>query len=129
VLISSIAAPTGLPALADSRRPISSAAASSESAIFSSSRLRSWGVVSFHVANACSAASTARSTSSLDDPGTLAMTSPLAGFSTSMVSPDAASTKSPPMNCWYVFTRSSVSVTGGDLLEGRCCARGRDGSM
>ena len=51
-VISSIAAPTGLPALALSSRPISSAAASSESAILSRIRLRSWGVVFFQVANA-----------------------------------------------------------------------------
>ena len=51
-VISSIAAPTGLPALADSSRPSSSAAASSESAIFSRIRLRSWGVVFRHVWNA-----------------------------------------------------------------------------
>ena len=98
--ISSIAAPTGLPAFADSSRPSSSLEASSESAIFRRSRLRSWGVVCFHVWNAVSAAFTARSTSSFADAGTFAMTWPLAGFSTSSVSPDAASTNWPPMNCW-----------------------------
>ena len=99
-VISSIAAPTGLPALADSSRPSSSAAASSESAILSRIRLRSWGVVFRHVWNAVSAALTARSTSSFADAGTLAMTWPFAGFSMSSVSPDAASTNWPPMNCW-----------------------------
>ena len=100
VRISSIAAPTGLPAFWLSSRPISSAAASSESAILSRIRLRSCGVVFFQVAYACSAALTARSTSSAALPGTLAITWPVAGFSTSMVSPEAASTKEPPMNCW-----------------------------
>jgi hypothetical protein len=50
-------------------------------------RLRSWGVVFLHVWNAVSAALTARSTSSADDAGTLAMTWPFAGFSMSSVSP------------------------------------------
>ena len=40
------------------------------------------------------------------------MTLPSAGFSTSSVSPDAESTHSPPMNCWYVLTRSRTSVIG-----------------
>src|SRR3954451_8789604 len=109
--ISSIAAWTGLPAFWLSRRPNSSARDSRASAIFSSIRLRSCGVVCRHVSNADAAAFAARSTSSLPDAGVCATTSPVAGFSTSSVSPDAASTNSPPMNCWYVFTRSSVSVT------------------
>jgi hypothetical protein len=69
--ISSIAAPTGLPAfwLSSCRSP--PPLASSESAILSRSRLRSCGVVSFQLANAFSAALTARSTSSARsrDPG------------------------------------------------------------
>ena len=63
-VISSIAAPTGLPAFWLSSRPSSSARASRASAIFRRSSERSWGVVFFHVANALSAAFTARSTSS-----------------------------------------------------------------
>ena len=45
------------------------------------------------------------------DAGTLAMTWPFAGFSMSSVSPLADSTNSPPMSCWYVLTRSITSVT------------------
>ena len=75
------------------------------SAILSSARLRVWGVVRPHVSKAVSAASTARSTSAGPEAGTCATTSPSAGFSTSSVSPDAASTHWPPMNCWYVLTR------------------------
>ena len=44
------------------------------------------------------------------------------------VSPAAASTNSPPMNCWYVFTRSSVrSRTGPPRARGT--ARGADRSV
>ena len=62
--ISSIAAATGLPAFFDSRRPSSSARASSPSASFRRARLRSAGVVCCQVSKAVAAASTARSTSS-----------------------------------------------------------------
>ena len=97
--ISSIAAPTGLPAFFDSRRPSSSARASMASASLSSIPLRSAGVVCRQVSKAVAAAFAARSTSSAPDAWTLAMTLPSAGFSTSSVSPDAESTHSPPMNC------------------------------
>ena len=63
VVISSIAAPVGLPVWLDSRRPSSSAFSSMMSAILSSARLRVWGVVSDHDSKAVAAASTARSTS------------------------------------------------------------------
>ena len=98
-VISSIAAPTGLPAFWLSSRPSSSARASSESAILRRSRLRSCGVVFFQLWNAVSAASTARFTSSAADAGTLAMTWPFAGFSMSSVSPLAESTALPPIDC------------------------------
>jgi hypothetical protein len=111
--ISSMAAATGLPAFFDSRRPISSARASMASASLRSARLRSWGVVLPQVSKAASAAFAARSTSSAPEAWTLAMTVPSAGFSTSSVSPDAESTHSPLMNCWYVFTRSATSVISG----------------
>ena len=61
--------------------------ASSASAILSSSSERSWGVVFFQVSKAVSAASTARSTSSAELAGTLAMTWSLAGLMTSAVAP------------------------------------------
>ena len=98
--ISSMAAPTGFPVWLDSSRPSSSAFASRMSAILSSARLRAWGVVRLHVSKAVSAASTARSTSTWPEDGTWATTVPSAGFSTASVSPDAASTHLPPMNCW-----------------------------
>jgi hypothetical protein len=60
---------------------------------------RSCGVVLRHSANAASAALTARSTSSAELAGTLAMTLSLAGLITSAVRPSAASTNSPPMSC------------------------------
>ena len=63
VVISSIAAPIGLPVWLDSRRPSSSAFSSMMSAILSRARLRVWGVVRDHDSNAVEAASTARSTS------------------------------------------------------------------
>ena len=97
--ISSMAAPTGLPALALSSRPSSSARASSASAILSRSSERSCGVVFFQLWKAVSAALTARSTSSFELAGTLAMTWSSAGLMTSAVRPSAASTNSPPMSC------------------------------
>ena len=119
VVISSIAAPVGLPVWLDSSRPSSSALASMMSAILSSARLRVWGVVSDQVSKAFAAASTARSTSAAADAGTVATTSPVAGFSTSSVSPDAASTHWPPMNCWYALTGMRVSVTGASMARRR----------
>ena len=119
VVISSIAAPVGLPVWLDSRRPSSSAFSSMMSAILSSARLRVWGVVSDHDSKAVAAASTARSTSAPLDAGTVATTSPVAGFSTSSVSPDAASIHWPPMNCWYDLTGLRVSVTGASMARRR----------
>ena len=98
--ISSMAAPTGLPAFFDSSRPSSSARASIASASLSIIRLRSWGVVCCQVSKARAAALAARSTSSAPEAWTWAMTWPLAGFSTASVSPPALSTQAPSMNCW-----------------------------
>jgi len=66
--------------------------------------MRSLGVLSRHSDQAFLAASTARSTSSADPRGTSAITSPVAGFSTSIVSPLDDSTHSPPMNCLCCVT-------------------------
>jgi len=128
--ISSIAAPTGLPAFRLSSRPSSSARASIASASLSRARLRSWGVVCCHVSNALAAALTTRSTSSGPDAWTWPITWPLAGFSTARVWPPALSTQAPPMNCWRVVVFSRVSVTSwgppGGLADGaRRWARAR----
>src|SRR5436190_3774321 len=112
---SSIAAPTGLPALRLSSRPISSPRASIASASLRRAFDRSPGVAAPHAGNAFAAAWTARSTSSAALLGTFAITWSLAGLITSSVSPDALSAHSPPMNCWYVLTASSVSVMAGLL--------------
>jgi hypothetical protein len=61
---------------------------------------RSVGVIFGHgpLSKAARAAATARSTSALDDAGTLPTTSSVAGFTTSIVSVPAGVTQSPPMN-------------------------------
>ena len=87
----------GLPASAASRSEISSACSSRMSASFSIALARSAGVVAAHPGKAAFAAATARFTSSSDESGMSAITSPLAGFVTSSVSPLAASTDSPSM--------------------------------
>src|SRR6266508_2035456 len=94
--ISSRAYDKGLPTLADSIRASSSAYSSMIDASFSNNSPRSPGVESSHSGRAARAASTARSTSSAAQRGTSAITSPVAGFSTSIVSPDPASAHSPP---------------------------------
>ena len=68
--------------------------------------MRSFGVFDLPPSHAFLAASTARSTSSAVPRGTSAITSPVAGFSTSIVSPLDDSTHSPPMNClcWVTDT-------------------------
>ena len=71
--------------------------------------MRSFGVLPFHSSHAFVAASTAFSTSSTFPRGTSAMTSPVAGFSTSIVSPDVESTNSPPMNCFCCVTDTLTS--------------------
>src|SRR5262249_6319319 len=74
----------------------SSAFSSSTRASASRSSERSPGVVSSHPGKAAFAASTAASTSSAEHRGTTPSTSSVAGFSTSMVSPEAACTQLPP---------------------------------
>src|SRR6266508_376121 len=102
--ISSRAAGSGLPTFCDSSSASSSACSSSRSASLSSASARSPGVVSSHSGSAFFAACTARSTSSAPARGTSAITSPVAGLSTSMVSPPAASTHSPPIQFWSFVT-------------------------
>ena len=130
--ISSFADPSGLPTFCDSSSASSSACWSSASASFSSISARSPGVVSSHSGRAFFAACTARSTSSALERGTSAIVSPVAGFSTSMVSPPAASTHSPPTRFWcfetvvltvYLLRRIPVSrvrrcaiVTGSTVM-------------
>src|SRR5437899_747800 len=99
--ISSRDAISGLPTFTDSSCASSSAFSSSTSASLWSSSERSFGVLSSHSGDACFAASTARSTSSAPQRGTSAITSPVAGLITSIVSPDALSDHSPPMKALY----------------------------
>ena len=101
---SSTATHHGLPTFSDSSRASSSAFSSITSASFRRSSIRSFGVFSRHVSHALSAAATARSTSSSPARGTSAITSPVAGFSTSIVSPESASTNSPSTNIFCCAT-------------------------
>src|SRR5262249_28513732 len=71
---------------------------------------RSPGVVSSHSGSADLAAATASSTSAAEQRGTSASTSSVAGFSTSMVSPEAACTQLPP-------TRIPFALTGATLTH------------
>src|SRR3954447_8966741 len=99
--ISSREAMSGLPTLTDSSCASSSACSSSTSASLWRSSQRSFGVFSSHSGAAACAASTARSTSSAPQRGTSAIVSPVAGAITSIVSPEAASAKSPPIRILY----------------------------
>ena len=99
--ISSPAIAIGLPTFRDSSLDSSSAFSSIASASLSSSSIRSFGVLSSQSGSAFAAAPTARSTSSAPARGTSAITSPVAGFSTSIVSPESASTHSPPTKFLY----------------------------
>src|SRR3954454_6538170 len=104
--ISSRALESGLPTFFDSSSASSSALSSIASASFNSASPRSPGVVSSHSGSAFLAASTARSTSAWVPLGTSAITSPVAGFKTSIVAPSTASTHSPPTKflCWETVT-------------------------
>jgi len=113
---SSFATHQGLPTFKDSSRASSSACSSTRSASASSSSIRSFGVFDRHSDHAFFAESTARSTSSAELRGTSAIASPVAGFSTSIVSPLADSTHSPPMNC---LCRVTDTLTA-DLRLGGC---------
>ena len=115
---SSTATHHGLPTLRDSSRASSSAFSSITSASASRSSMRSFGVLSCHSTQAFFAAPTARSTSSAVPRGTSAITSPVAGLRTSIVSPEVDSTHSPPTNilCWVTDTliRASSRRTRGE---------------
>src|SRR5919201_3107198 len=102
--ISSFAYASGLPTFRDSSSASSSACSSIASASFSNDSARSAGVVSSHWGSARFAAWTARSTSAAEARGTSAIVSPVAGLSTSIVSPPAASTHSPPIRLWCLVT-------------------------
>src|SRR3954452_19817600 len=103
---SSFADESGLPTFTDSSSASSSVCSSIASASLSSASARSPGVVSSHSGSAFFAASTARSTSASLPRGTSAITSPVAGFRTSIVPPSTASTHSPPTKflCWETVT-------------------------
>src|SRR3954452_6603184 len=107
--ISSREAISGLPTFSDSSCASSSACSSITSAIRCSSSDRSFGVFSDHAGQAERAAATARSTSSAEQRGTDAITSAVAGAITSIVSPLALSTNSPPMNTWYDVAVALIS--------------------
>ena len=62
-----------------------------------SASARCRGVVDDHASNAPAAAATAASTSAASELATLAITSPVAGFTTSSVCPSRAATQLPPM--------------------------------
>src|SRR6059058_4690635 len=99
--ISSREAMSGLPTFSDSSCASSSVCSSITSASRCSSSERSFGVLSSHPGSTFFAASTARSTSSALHRGTSAITSPVAGAITSIVSPETLSAHSPPMNALY----------------------------
>src|SRR5215210_6048154 len=118
--ISSRAYESGLPTFRDSSSASSSALSSIALASPSSASARSPGVVSSHSGSAFFAASTARSTSACVPLGTSAITSPVAGFSTSIVPPSTASTHSPPTKflCCETVTliRKSLPFESGASL-------------
>jgi hypothetical protein len=99
----------GLPASAASRSDSSCACSSSRSASSLRAAARSPGVVRAHPSKAPFAAATARFTSSSPESGISAITSPLAGFTTSSVAPSAASTSSPSMKfCSFVLLTVAI---------------------
>ena len=109
--ISSPAIAVGLPTFCVSSAESSSALSSIASASFSSSSMRSFGVLNCHSDHAFLAASTAFSTSSAVPRGTSAIASPVAGFRTSIVLPLDDATHS-PMNCRRLPTRSQEPPVG-----------------
>src|SRR6185503_8380820 len=114
--ISSRAYVSGLPTLRDSIPASSSAFSSRTSASFRSSSARSAGVDSSHSGSACPAASTAASTSAAVQAGTSAIVSPVAGFSTSIVPPSAASVQLPPTKILLLVT-VAMPQTSSRLLR------------
>src|SRR6266480_1977773 len=67
-----------------------------------------------HSSKAAFAAATARSTSAASERGKVPSTSPVAGLTLSNVSPDSASTQSPPIEFWKAFV--PVVATGRGYL-------------
>jgi hypothetical protein len=76
----------------------------------SSASARVAGVAFDHPSKAARAALTARSTSSPELSGAVAIALPSAGFSTSLVRPSAAGTDSPSMKLLKVFAPVSVAA-------------------
>src|SRR3954447_10664413 len=127
--ISSFAYESGLPRLRDSSSASSSACCSIASASLSSISPRSPGVVSSHSGSAFLAAWTARSTSSAVAAGTSAIASPVDGLRTSIVSPPAESTHSPPMKFWCLLTVALTALPPSqDSRVAREPLRDRDGN-
>jgi hypothetical protein len=116
--ISSRAYERGLPTFRDSISASSSALSSITAASFSRASCRSPGVVSSHSGRAFFAASTARSTSPCVPFGTSAITSPVAGFSTSIVPPSTASTHSPPTKFLCCETVTLMAKPPGRISQG-----------
>src|SRR5262245_60338544 len=107
--------PRGLPVLRHSASTRSAALASTASAIRSSARWRSDGVLSRQASNPASAADIAASTSELPETGVAAKTSPVDGSIRSAYPPSAGSTYSPLMKL-----RSTVlSVTSSPAVAAR----------
>src|SRR5690348_12069780 len=107
--ISSRDAISGFPTFTDSSWASSSACSSMMSAIRWRSSDRALGVRSDHSGHAAFATATARSTSSAEHEGTDAITSPVAGAITSIVSPVALSTNSPPIRTLYDVAVALIS--------------------
>ena len=121
---SSLTACSGLPALRASSSASSSPRSSSASASLRSASERSPGVVFAQPSNAPRAALTARSTSSVVESGAWAITSPVAGLTTSIVRPSADAAESPSMKLPNV----PVSVAAMNASSATTAAR-NEGSM
>src|SRR5689334_4832145 len=119
--ISSREAISGLPTFSDSSCASSSTCSSRTSASLCRSSERSFGVLSSQSGSAAFAAAIARSTSSDEQFGTSAITSPVAGAITSIVSPDALSAHPPPMKAWYDVVVALMSSL--PLLRDHRCRR------
>ncbi len=119
---SSTTALRGLPASADSRSAISSPRSSIRSAMRSSARARSPGGVAAQPGNASFAAATAASTSGLVESGASAITSPVAGLTTSSLPPSAGSTALPPMKFLsLVFAAVAITQPPHVVADGPKC--------
>ncbi len=101
---SSIVSSRGLPVFCDSIATSSSARSSIASAIRSSARWRSDGVVSRHSSNARALSDSAASMSASRDSAAVAYTSPVLGSTSSLVCPSAAAARAP----WMKFVNSVI---------------------